>query len=119
MSSAITGHIPLRTWVQEQQGDEVLGPIFKYLTRTTTDQSKVSGRLRSKAQSYRIVNDILHYRAIRDMGLFDINQGWVIAVPASLHERVINICHTDGVLGHVGVRKTVLRLRQRFFFKGI
>lgn len=113
------GRIPLRVWVREQVKDEVLGPIISYLSRKASDSTKVTNQLRARAQSYRLVNGILHYRTIRDIGIFDINQGWVIAVPASLQDRVINLCHADGTLGHVGVRKTVLRLRQRFFFRGI
>ena len=111
--------IPYRTWAKEQSEDDTLGPIFRFLNAKTTDSLKVSNHTRSRAQSFRLINGVLHYRAIRDVGLFDINQGWVIAVPASLQERVINLCHADDLQGHVGVRKTILRLRQRFFFRGV
>ena len=33
-------------------------------------------------QSYRLVNGLLHYRSIREVGHFDLDEGWVVAVPA-------------------------------------
>ena len=53
------------------------------------------------------------------MGLFDVNEGWTVTVPEALIPRIINECHSEGPLGHVGIRKTVLRIRQRYFFKAI
>ena len=83
--------IPLQKWIVEQSSDESLGPLVAFLRSKTTDTKNVSNHLRSRAQSYRLINGILHYRSLRDIGLFDINQGWVIAVPASLQERVISL----------------------------
>ena len=90
-----------------------------FLRSKTTDTKKVFNHLRSRSQSYHLINGVLHYRSLRDVGIFDINQGWVIVVPASLQERVISLCHVSGPQGHVGIRKTVLRVRQQYFFKGI
>ena len=34
-------------------------------------------------------------------------------------ERIVRACHTDPTSGHMGVKKTVYRVSERFFWKGI
>ena len=43
----------------------------------------------------------------------------MVAVPKTLQQRVIAECHGDNVIGHGGIRKTVLAVRERYHFKGI
>lgn len=99
----------------------VLGPIYEYLSSTaSTPTMSFSGSLRARAQSYRLVNKVLHYRSIREVGNYDLNEGWVIAVPRSLVPQVIHECYGDGLHGgHGEETKTLLAIRQRYHFRGI
>ena len=50
-----------------------------------------------------LVNDILVYRSIREVGQMELDEGWVIAVPVDLIPKVIDTFHGD----HVSARDTV------------
>ena len=100
--------------------DERLGPIIRYLTRTTTDtQVPTPEWVKVAAQSHRMQQGILHYRAPRQVGQHECHTGWVVAVPASFRTKVIKECHSSGIHGHNGIIKTVLALRQRYHFPGL
>ena len=80
---------------------------------------KVPGAVKARAQSYRLVNGVLNYRPIREVGQFDLDEGWVVAVPAALRTQVIKECHGDSCHGHGGTAKTVIAIRQRYHFRRI
>ena len=68
-------------------------------------------RFRARTQSYRIVNGVMLYRSLRDVGRISLEEGWVIAVPQSLIPKVIETFHGDHASGHGGVRNTTLAIR--------
>ena len=112
--------LPKATWAQEQRQDQRLGPIVRYLTRTTTQTYQpVQDWVKVAAQSYRMHHGILQYRAPRRVGQHECNTGWVLAVPNKLTTKVIRECHSSGILGHNGIVKTVLAIRQRYHFLGL
>ena len=110
--------LPRATWAKRQREDTRLGPIHSYLTRTVTTVNLPSAEwVRIAAQSYRVHGGLLQYRSLRQVGNSELSAGWVLAVPASLQQKVIRECHMDGVLGHHGTTKTILAVRQRYHFK--
>ena len=75
-------NIPKPVWRSHQQQDEFLGPIYRYLTsNASTPVTEFTAHLRTRAQSYRMIGNLLYYRAIREVGVFNPDEGWVIAVP--------------------------------------
>ena len=105
-------NIPRSVWASHQRNDERLGPIYQYLSSTAKSPTttQVSGALRSRAQSFQLVNGLLHYRSIREIGTYNLNEGWVLAVPTSLVQKIIQECHGNGVHGHGGETRTALPL---------
>ena len=113
-------NIPHSVWASHQQRDPRLAEIYKYLAAdVSTPIHKFSGRTRARAQSFRLVNGVLHYRSIREVGTYSLNEGWVIAVPRTMIPLVIRECHGDNEHGHGGELKTLLILRQRYHFRGM
>lgn len=111
---------PRADWAEYQRTDELLGPIYEFLTATSKDSpSSFPKNVRTRAQSYRLTNGILLYRSIREVGQLDLDEGWVIAVPQKLIPKVIETFHGDHASGHGGVRKTTLAIRQRFHFRNM
>ena len=110
--------IPRAKWAQQQREDARLGPIYSYLTRSTTSLMRPCPQwVPVAAQSYRIHQGLLQYRALRQVGQHELSTGWVLAVPAALQLEVIRECHRDGMMGHHGLTKTILAIRQRYHFK--
>ena len=112
-------NLPTAVWDSHQRDDPFLGRIYRTLSakgtssKSETDK-KVLARATEQAHSYRLQDNLLLYRSIREVGLYDIDEGWALAVPTSLRDKVISECHGDGDTGHGGVRKTTLLLRQRY-----
>ena len=113
-------NIPRAQWAAAQRQDERLGPIMSYLTRQSTGQLRQTpGWVKVAAQSYRVQQGLLQHRTAREVGQPEDVAGWVLAVPTTLRQRVIRECHSDGMLGHHGLTKTVLAIRQRYHFKNL
>ena len=80
-------NLPRETWATEQRKDERLGPIIRYLTRTTTDtvdDESAPDWVKIAAQSYSMQQGILKYRALRKVGQHECNMDWVVAVPSDV-----------------------------------
>ena len=107
-------------WASHQRDDPFLGQVYKFLsTRATGDIASIPSKIRAQARSYRLQGNLLFYRNIREVGVYDLDEGWALAVPASLRDKVIAECHGDGAAGHGGIRKTTLLLRQRYHFRNM
>ena len=106
------------TWSQEQRKDLRLAQIFKCLEHPE-QQKSLPKWARKAAQSHRIIQGVLHYRAIRKIGAVENSVSWLVTVPASLKNRVIHECHQNARGGHRGVTKTLLAIRQRYHVKGL
>lgn len=86
----------------------------------TGSAAKHAGMMRARAQSYQLINGVLYYRSIKEVGSYSLDEGWLVAVPQSLIPRVIKECHGDNMHhGHGGQLKTVLEIRQRYHFRGV
>lgn len=59
-------------WADHQKADEYLGEIYMYLQCSSDmDPASFPKQIRTRAQSYRLVNGILVYRSIREVGRSD------------------------------------------------
>ena len=113
-------NLPRAKWAHEQRNDPRLGHIYRFLTRTTTKtNTPVPKWVRTAAQSYRLDQGILQYRSLRKVGDPADHTAWVIAVPHSLRNAVIQECHDNRAAGHRGMVKTTMLLRQRYHFLGL
>ena len=63
-----------------------------------------------KAKGYKVVNDLIYKTGSRRIRL---------AVPKSLIERCLKMCHDDMGGGHLGFKKTWPKLRDRFYWKNM
>ena len=58
-------NIPRAVWASHQRKDPSLGPIYSFLSSTaSTPLKSVTPKVRVNAQSYRLIDGILHYRSI-------------------------------------------------------
>lgn len=112
--SKLARTLPRGVWASHQRNDQVLGPIFNYLTATGVAVHEAPSQLRAVSQSYQVRGGVLHYRSPKHLGVQPLNDGWVVAVPKSLQLRVVAECHGDGMRG---LMKTVYAIRQRYFFR--
>ncbi|KAH8413932.1 hypothetical protein KR215_005138, partial [Drosophila sulfurigaster] len=44
---------------------------------------------------------------------------WKLCVPRAMRPRVLHECHDQPAAGHLGVRKTILRISQRYYWPGM
>ena len=47
------------------------------------------------------------------------SESWLTVVPRSLRHSILSECHGSSACGHFGVKKTLQRLRQRFYWLGM
>ena len=106
-------------WSKAQRQDARLGPIIRLLEKSTSDATQHPKWVHIAAQSYRMQQGVLKYKAMRQVGRRQCDADWVVAVPDKFRIRVIQECHSSGALGHNGVTKTVLAMRQRYHFPGL
>ena len=115
-------NLPRKVWSSHQQADPRLSKVYSFLSMDSTGSAnEFSGTVRARAQSYQLINGVLYYRSIKEVGTYALNEGWLVAVPHSLIHRVIKECHGDNMHGHGGQlkTKTVLAVRQRYHFRGM
>ena len=113
-------NIPRSVWASHQRDDPWLGPIYSVLsTKASQAPMKSTPHLQAMAQSFQLRQGILHYRPAQALGTRPVDEAWVVADPASLRLKVIQECHEDGLLGHLGIHKTVFAIRRRYYFKRI
>ena len=107
-------------WASHQRADPWLGPVYAYLSSKSTQKPKEFDRsVRARAASFRLQGPLLHFRPLREVGIYDLDEGWSLAVPESLRDKVIAECHGDGACGHGGIRKTTMIIRQRYYFRNV
>ena len=107
-------------WSKAQRQDERLGPIIRFLeNKSTGDVHQHPKWVQIAAQSYDMQQGVLKYKAVRQVGKQECDADWVVAVPVKFRIKVIQECHSSGALGHNGITKTVLAMRQRYHFPGL
>ena len=65
-------------------------------------------RARLGGDTYKVINELLHRRALP--GMLSGDEGYVLVVPACLESETIRIVHDSPFAGHQGVKKTLARV---------
>ena len=107
-----------------QMEDPALGLAHGWLTNGTKPSREAASALSPEARAY--------WLNFKSLTLFEgvVHLVWVdpvkvnsevkkLVVPQSLRPRVLNSCHDAIFAAHLGVKKTVDRVRQRFFWPGL
>lgn len=63
-----------------------------------------------------MINQGLLWKYLKLKQFPDENDSWKIVVPEKLRGHVLKECHNDPVAGHFGVKKSVNRVRQHYFW---
>ena len=103
----------------QQQNDDVLKEVFKWVnTKTTPDLTYASYELQKYAKQLPrlyIENNVIYRTFFDDTGKPKYRQ---YCVPKSLRSEVIYRIHNSRTAGHQGIVKTLEEFRQRFYFPG-
>ena len=108
---------------KKQQNDPDVGPVYRWKLegkRPTSQQIRLSSAATRHYLLYwnslTIVNGILHKQFYNNDGTQDHLQ---IIVPRNLKEHVLHEMHNALLSGHLGERKTRMKILQRFFWFGL
>ena len=97
---------------QEQLHDPLLLPIIEALQRYEQKENSTERPCPPGiSKRYALINGILHRRVLRNNA-----EQIVMCVPRRMREKVMFALHDDVYGCHMGVAKTLARLRERFFF---
>nr|XP_027213555.1 uncharacterized protein LOC113806594 [Penaeus vannamei] len=111
-------------WRQVQREDDDLTPLIKWMEASpersgwpqVTAESPVTKHLWQQWAMLRLENGVLQRR-------WDDARGrpsyWVVLVPHTLRRDLLHELHGGITSGHLGVKRTLTRLRQRFYWVGM
>lgn len=91
-----------------QAEDPFLRPIIKHLQKPEQTAGK---RMKRTARPFSLVDSVLYRRA---KGFAE--ERLALAVPRTLRREILAACHDDTTAGHLGVRRTLKKIRQRYFW---
>ena len=87
--------------------------IAQTVPKTTEGLSPDQKIYRSSFNRLKVVDDVL----LRSWEVKTCeNPQWLVCVPDSLQEEMINLCHNPPTSGHLGAVKTLQRIRTAFYF---
>lgn len=82
-------------------------------------RSKVRNVLKQKEPSeWRVSNNLLYKRIILSQ-FPNATHDWKLYVPEALRPKVLKECHDDNTAGHLGIRKTYFKVKQRYFWPNL
>ena len=107
--------------LEAQKNDPVLSVVRKWVgegkrPETTNKTQKLNPDLKNYRTSFdrlKIIDDVL-YRSWESNS--NAEPVWLICLPEYYHETVIKVCHDLPASGHLGIYKTLERIRERFYF---
>lgn len=91
-----------------QSKDAFCNSILEALHKTSPDQAKFD-----KSVYYIVKNEVLYRRTFRNN-----SQQLLLVVPRSLRKAVVSEAHDALTAGHLGVARTLERIRHRYYFPG-
>ena len=111
-------------WRKEQSEDEDLLPIIQWLQagderpdrQTVSGKSPVTKHLWQQWSLLRLQDGVLQRRWVKADGK---ESNWVLIVPRTLRKGLIEEMHGGITSGHLGEKKTLNRLRKRFYWVGM
>jgi len=107
--------------IQEQDADEFLGNIKRYLRKEDITNLPNYDRIVAHSERAYLVEDGLLWRFVgsKDKPWEEESFYYRIWIPKSLTQMVISQFHDDPLAGHVGRRKTYQKLEDRVFWLGM
>ena len=111
-------------WRQAQRADADLAPLIRWMTESTTrpawqqvsPESSVTKCLWRDWEMLRLTNGVLQRRWVSTRSRPDY---WVVLVPRARRRDLVEEIHGGMTSGHLGEKKTLSRLRQRFYWIGM
>jgi len=111
-------------WRRAQREDPDLAPVVRWLESSTTrprweevaPESPATKCLVDQWAALRLDAGVLQRRwvdASKEEGR------WLVVVPRALREELLREMHAGNTSGHQGIKKTLCRLRQRFYWVGM
>ena len=124
MNTLLGDSVSVEELQQAQQEDGNIGPILCHLDggqlRPEWDQvshlGKEAKNLWSQWDTLRLNDGVLEHRWESTDGL---SSHWQVVVPKKLRPQVLHEQHNSISSGHLGAKKTLGRLRQRFYWLGM
>ena len=106
--------------MSDNQHDEILDLAIKYVTAKAAGLETLypdgickdkKRMIRNRAAKIKMVNNELMYEKQKKM--------MKIVTDQQEQKRIMISCHSDETSGHFGVRKTVARISERFYWRGM
>ena len=111
----------LTSLASAQRADPALKNLFQWVTRGTPPSThelqglpRATWQLVNEFRSLKIINDVLCREFTHKGGPSYFQQ----LIPASLVPQVLNSIHSSTTGGHLGIFKTVEKVRERFYWPG-
>ena len=107
-------------WKKEQKEDPVLGHLCNWLEGGKRPAWEEIASLGAQVKAYWAQWQMLQLKdgiLYREWELpTSRNASWLLVVPSKLREQVMGLVHGTRTMGHLGVTKTLAKLRQRFYW---
>jgi hypothetical protein len=108
--------------VKEQNSDPYLGPLKKFLRgeSVTSDSTTIEKLKRDSERSHVLVDGtLIRFVGPKNKPWEDENSYWRLWIPESMKDNIMKIFHCDQMAGHLGIRRTYLRLEERVYWFGM
>ncbi|KFM68617.1 Transposon Ty3-I Gag-Pol polyprotein, partial [Stegodyphus mimosarum] len=99
------------TIIAELKADPEFGNIYAYLKDPDNFENPDVAAIRSRAQNYEIIDNLLFYTKSTNE-----NFEYRPVIPASLRLSILKELHDVPTSGHLGIRKTIKRVREAVYF---
>jgi transposase InsO family protein len=115
--------LPLLKWtieelIQEQRQDPDLMPILKQMEPKTTQTTRVVKSKTLDPTDYLLSSNILHRKINVQRCGQDVTY-WAIVIPKTLIKRAVLLVHEHFEFGHLGVARTLAKLKIHFYFENM
>lgn len=102
------GAVTLSQMAQHQQSDPELVLLIRHLNGEPVDVPRVFSRSLS---SFILRNGVLYKRNFEHS-----TETFLLVVPSTLRSEILEACHDDPSAGHLGVSRTVARIRTKYYW---
>ena len=102
--------------IKEQRRDSQLAVYFSHLTSNSSPNQNYKPP--NDLPDYMISSGILHKRITTQRCGEEVVY-WTVVVPKTLIRRAVLLCHDSFEFGHLGVARTLIKLKTHFFFSNM
>ena len=103
-----------------QEGDSALRPLLGWLEAGAKPEREEAASLSPETRNFELmelVDNVVYLNWVDPSGVPSLSKKLV--VPSGLRGQVLQSCHNNLFSAHLGVRKTVDKIRQRFHWPGL